>query len=70
MGQAPHGAGARRAPAAPDRRDLHYRRLEGDGRHGGGEETPTALFSESAGFLRFFSQIWSLNLAMASRPGQ
>ena len=37
---------------------------------GVGEETPTALFSESAGFLRFFSQIWSLNLAMASRPGQ
>jgi len=28
-------------------------------------ETPTALFSESPGFLRFFSQIWSLNLAWA-----
>ena len=31
------------------------------------EETPTALFSESPGFLRFFSQIWSLNLAWVSR---
>jgi hypothetical protein len=34
------------------------------------EETPTALFSESSGFLRFFSQIWSMNLAWASRPDQ
>jgi sugar-specific transcriptional regulator TrmB len=34
------------------------------------EETPTALFSESPGFLRFFSQIWSMNLAWASRPDQ
>ena len=31
------------------------------------EETPTALFSESPGFLRFFAQIWSMNLAWASR---
>jgi hypothetical protein len=31
-------------------------------------EAPTALFSESPGFLRFFSQIWSLNLAWM--PGQ
>jgi len=30
-------------------------------------EAPTALFSESPGFLRFFSQIWSLNLAYATR---
>jgi len=30
------------------------------------DETPTALFSESPGFLRFFSQIWSLNLAWAN----
>ncbi len=34
------------------------------------EETPTALFSESPGFLRFFSQIWSMNLAWASRADQ
>ncbi|HUK93272.1 MAG TPA: helix-turn-helix domain-containing protein [Methanomicrobiales archaeon] len=34
------------------------------------EETPTALFSESPGFLRFFSQIWSLNLAMVPRADQ
>ncbi len=34
------------------------------------EETPTALFSESPGFLRFFSQIWSLNLAMVTRADQ
>jgi hypothetical protein len=34
------------------------------------EETPAALFSESPGFLRFFSQIWSLNLAMAAGADQ
>ena len=36
------------------------------------EETPTALISESPGFLRFFTQIWSMNLAWASgtvQPG-
>jgi DNA-binding MarR family transcriptional regulator len=37
---------------------------------GVGDETPAALFSESPGFLRFFSQIWSLNLAWAGNPGQ
>jgi sugar-specific transcriptional regulator TrmB len=31
------------------------------------DEVPTALLSESPGFLRFFSQVWSLNLAWASR---
>jgi hypothetical protein len=30
---------------------------------GTSEEAPTALFSESPGFLRFFAQIWSMNLA-------
>lgn len=30
------------------------------------EETPVALFSESPGFLRFFSQIWSMNLAWSA----
>ncbi len=34
------------------------------------EEAPTALLSESPGFLRFFSQVWSLNLAWASRKDQ
>ena len=34
------------------------------------EEAPTALFSESPGFLRFFSQIWSLNLAWAAGEDQ
>jgi HTH-type transcriptional regulator, sugar sensing transcriptional regulator len=34
------------------------------------EEAPTALFSESPGFLRFFSQIWSLNLAWAGGAGE
>jgi HTH-type transcriptional regulator, sugar sensing transcriptional regulator len=34
------------------------------------EEAPTALFSESPGFLRFFSQIWSLNLAWAAGADQ
>ena len=34
------------------------------------DEAPTALFSESPGFLRFFSQIWSLNLAWATRTAQ
>ena len=34
------------------------------------EETPTALFSESPGFLRFFTQIWSMNLTWASRAGR
>jgi hypothetical protein len=34
------------------------------------DETPTALFSESPGFLRFFSQIWSLNLAWAAGADQ
>jgi predicted transcriptional regulator len=34
------------------------------------DESPTALFSESPGFLRFFSQIWSMNLAWATRPAQ
>jgi hypothetical protein len=34
------------------------------------DEAPTALFSESPGFLRFFSQIWSMNLAWATRPDQ
>jgi hypothetical protein len=34
------------------------------------DEAPTALFSESPGFLRFFSQIWSMNLAWATRPVQ
>jgi hypothetical protein len=34
------------------------------------EETPTALFSESPGFLRFFSQIWSMNLDWATRQDQ
>jgi len=34
------------------------------------EEAPTGLLSESPGFLRFFSQIWSMNLALASRPDQ
>jgi sugar-specific transcriptional regulator TrmB len=33
------------------------------------DEVPTALYSESPGFLRFFSQIWSMNLAWASRKG-
>jgi hypothetical protein len=34
------------------------------------DQTPTALFSESPGFLRFFSQIWSMNLAWAAGPDQ
>jgi hypothetical protein len=34
------------------------------------EEAPAALFSESPGFLRFFSQIWSLNLAMTAGVDQ
>jgi predicted transcriptional regulator len=34
------------------------------------EEAPTALFSESPGFVRFFSQVWSLNLAWASLKAQ
>lgn len=29
------------------------------------EDAPTALLSESPGFVRFFSQVWSLNLAWA-----
>jgi len=33
-------------------------------------EAPTALYSESPGFLRFFSQIWSMNLAWAARQDQ
>jgi hypothetical protein len=33
-------------------------------------EAPAALFSESPGFLRFFSQIWSMNLAWATRQDQ
>jgi predicted transcriptional regulator len=33
-------------------------------------EVPTALYSESPGFLRFFSQIWSMNLAWATGQGQ
>jgi hypothetical protein len=37
---------------------------------GTSEETPTALLSEAPGFLRFFSQVWSMNLALASRGGQ
>jgi predicted transcriptional regulator len=35
---------------------------------GASEEAPTALLSESPGFLRFFNQIWAMNLALAS-PG-
>ncbi|MGE5831756.1 MAG: TrmB family transcriptional regulator [Methanomicrobiales archaeon] len=34
------------------------------------EEAPTAIFSESPGFLRFFSQILAMNLAWASGPDQ
>jgi HTH-type transcriptional regulator, sugar sensing transcriptional regulator len=34
------------------------------------DEVPTALLSESPGFLRFFSQIWSLNLAWATRKAR
>ena len=34
------------------------------------EEAPTALYSESPGFSRFFSQIWSLNLAWATGADQ
>jgi hypothetical protein len=33
-------------------------------------EVPTALSSESPGFLRFFSQIWSLNLSWIARTDQ
>ena len=33
---------------------------------GATDEAPTALVSESPGFLRFFTQIWSMNLAWAT----